>query len=64
NSNSLHLMAPHLLKDLHDCIVKWWSDHGYMYQKLADLAGCSIGTITNILTYHNHYGTSVNPFHY
>jgi len=35
-----------------------------MYRKLADLAGCSIGTITNILVYHNHYGTSVNPFRY
>ncbi|KAF8805230.1 hypothetical protein BYT27DRAFT_7090275 [Phlegmacium glaucopus] len=58
------LRLPHLLKDLRDRIVKWQSDRGYMYRKLADLAGCSIGTITNILTYHNHYGTLVNPFYY
>ncbi|KAF8805244.1 hypothetical protein BYT27DRAFT_7192974, partial [Phlegmacium glaucopus] len=57
-------MAPHLSKDLRDRIVRWRSDHGYTYQKLEDLAGCSIGTIANILTYHNYYGTPVNPFRY
>ncbi|KAF8814761.1 hypothetical protein BYT27DRAFT_7205724 [Phlegmacium glaucopus] len=57
-------MAPHLSKDLRDIIVRWRSDHGYTYQQLEDLAGCSIGTIANILTYHNHYSTLVNPFRY
>jgi transposase len=55
-------MAPHLSKDLDDCVVKWRTDHGYTYRKLADLVGCSIETIANILTYYNHHGTSVNPF--
>jgi len=58
-------MAPQLSKDLRDCVVKWRVDHGYTYRKLSQLAGCSIGTIANILAYHNLYGTSVNPFrHY
>ena len=54
-------MAPHLSKDLRDRVVKWQTYHGYTYRKLADLAG---GAIANILTYHNHHGTSVNPFRY
>jgi hypothetical protein len=51
---SVRSMAPHLSKDLHDRVVKWRTDHCYTYRKLADLAGCSIETIANILTIMVH----------
>ena len=45
-----------------DRVVEWRIQNNWSYQKLADMAGCSIGTITNILMYHRMYGTSTNLF--
>ena len=55
-------MAPQLSKDLRDHVVCWRTEHQYSYRKLAELAGCSVGTIANILMYHHIFGSSVNPF--
>jgi len=55
-------MAPVLSKDLRDRVVEWRIQNNWSYRKLADMAGCSIGTIANILMYHRVYGTSTNPF--
>lgn len=55
-------MAPQLSKDLRDRVMFWHTEYQYSYRKLAELAGCSIGTITNILMYHRIFGSSVNPF--
>jgi transposase len=54
-------MAPHLSKDLRDQVVKWWMEMGMPYRQLAEMAGCSIGTIHTILSYHKTYGQSTNP---
>jgi transposase len=37
-------------------------EDGKTYTELAKLAGCSIGTIANILRYHHEFGQSTNPF--
>ncbi|KAF8193680.1 hypothetical protein BJ912DRAFT_821110, partial [Pholiota molesta] len=55
-------MAPPLSKDLRDQVVMWRTKYHWPYRKLADVAGCSIGTIATILKYSNTYGTSINPF--
>lgn len=55
-------MAPALSKDLRDRVVQWRIEKKWSYRKLAELAGCSIGTIANILMYHHIYGSSSNPF--
>jgi transposase len=54
-------MAPHLSKDLRDRVVNWRMEHGLSYRELANLAKCSIGTISNIFYYHSTYGQSTNP---
>jgi len=54
-------MAPHLSKDLHNRVVKWWMERGMTYRELAIMAGCSIGMIYTILDYHYTYGQSTNP---
>lgn len=56
------IMAPSLSKDLRDRVVQWRIQNNWSYRKLADMAGCSIGTIANILMYHRVYGTSTNPY--
>lgn len=55
-------MAPPLSKDLRDRVVRWRLEDGKTYHELAKLAGCSIGTINNILHYHYEFGQSTNPF--
>ena len=55
-------MAPALSKDLRDRVVQWHIEKNWSYRKLAELAGCSIGTIATILMYHRIYGSSTNPF--
>ena len=42
--------------------MKWCEEYGYSYKKLAELAGCSTGTISNILQYQQLYSQSTNPF--
>ena len=54
-------MAPHLSKDLRDRVVQWRLTDQKTYCKLSALAGCSIGTISNILRYHHTFGQSTNP---
>ena len=54
-------MAPHLLKDLCDCVVKWRMESGMTYRELVNLAECSIGTICTTLSYYKTYGQSTNP---
>jgi hypothetical protein len=53
-------MAPPLSKDLRDQVVKWRAKYNWLYHKLAEVAGCSIGTVFSILHYHNTYGQSTN----
>ena len=55
-------MVPPLSKDLRDRVIHWRLEDGKTYRELAKLAGCSIGTITNILHYHHKFGQSTNPF--
>ena len=55
-------MAPALSKDLRDRVVHWRIQNEWSCRKLADMAGCSIGTVANILMYHHMYGTSTNPY--
>ena len=55
-------MVPPLSKDLQDRVVHWRLEDGKTYRKLAKLAGCSIGTVANILYYHHKFGQSTNPF--
>ena len=43
-------------------VVHWRLEDGKTYRELAKLAGCSIGTIANILHYHHKFGQSTNPF--
>lgn len=57
-------MAPPLSKDLRDRVVHWRLKDGKTYRELAKLAGCSIGTIANILHYHCEFGQSTNPFNH
>ena len=52
------LQAPALSKDLRDRVVQWCIEKNWSYRKLAELAGCSIGTIANILMYHRIYRSS------
>ena len=54
-------MALHMSKDLRDRVVKWRMEMGMTYRQLAEMAGCSIGTIYTILAYHKTYGQSTNP---
>jgi len=49
-------------KDLRDRVVHWRVQNNWTYRKLADMAGCSIGTVTYILMYDCIYGTSTNPY--
>ena len=44
-------MALTCSKDLRGQVVKWCEEYGYSYKKLAELSGCSNGTISNILQY-------------
>jgi len=53
-------MAPALSKDLRNRVVQWRIEKNWSYRKLAELAGCSIGTIATILMYHRIYGSSTN----
>lgn len=55
-------MTPPLSKDLRERVVHWRLEDGKTYRELAKLAGCSIGTIANILHYHHKFGQSTNPF--
>lgn len=56
-------MAPPLSKALRDRVVVWHQKNpDWTYRFLAELAGCSIGTISNILKYQSLYGQSTNPF--
>jgi transposase len=57
-------MVPPLSRDLRDSIVRWRIEDGKTYHELAHLAGCSIGTISNILRFHHLFGQSTNPFSY
>jgi len=55
-------MALTCSKDLRGRVVKWCEEYGYSYKKLAELAGCSNGTISNILQYQQLYSQSTHPF--
>jgi len=55
-------MALTCSKDLRGWVVKWCEEYGYSYKKLAELAGCSNGTISNILQYQQLYSQSTHPF--
>jgi hypothetical protein len=55
-------MTPPLPPALRDNIVRWRMQYGYTYRHIAELANCSIGTVTNILQCHHLYGQSTNPF--
>jgi len=55
-------MALTCSKDLRGQVVKWCEEYGYSYKKLAELAGCSNGTISNILQYQQLYSQSTHPF--
>ena len=55
-------MVPPLSRDLCNRVVRWRTEDGKTYRELAHLAGCSIGTISNILYFHHIFGQSTNPF--
>ena len=57
-------MVPPLSKDLRDSVVRWRIEDGKTYCKLADLAYCSFGTISNILCFHHLFRQFTNPFSY
>ena len=55
-------MALTCSKDLRGRVAKWCEEYGYSYKKLAELSGCSNGTISNILQYQQLYSQSTHPF--
>ncbi|KZP18179.1 hypothetical protein FIBSPDRAFT_676564, partial [Athelia psychrophila] len=54
-------MPPPLPKALRDNIVRWRNEHNYTYRRIAELANCSIGTVSNILQCYHDHGQSTNP---
>ena len=55
-------IAPPLSRDLWERVVHWRLEDGKIYRELEKLAGCSHGTICNILHYYHEFGQLTNPF--
>ena len=58
----LPIMAPQLSDDMRARIIVWHNEKHLSPREIADLAGCCIRTIYNILGYHHDYNTLRDPF--
>ncbi|KAF5310770.1 hypothetical protein D9619_007648 [Psilocybe cf. subviscida] len=54
-------MPRHIPENIREQIVRW-SEDGKKAPEIAELAGCSVRTVYNILAIHRDYDTVSNPF--
>jgi hypothetical protein len=55
------IMAPQISDEMHARIIVWHHEQHLSPQEIADLAGCCVRTVYNVLSYHRDFGTLRNP---
>jgi transposase len=55
-------MPPHLSEDLKNRIADWYYTQNMTMEEIKELAGCSIGTVYNIIRNVRDFGVVKNPF--
>ena len=61
NNHCLTIMAPQISDEMCAWIIIWHHEQHLSPQEIADLAGCCVRTVYNILSYHHDFGTLRNP---
>jgi len=54
-------MAPQISDEMRARIIVWHHEQHLSPQEIADLAGCCVRTVYNVLSYHRDFGTLRNP---
>ena len=60
NNHRLTIMAPQISDEMRARIIVWHHEQHLSPQEIADLAGCCVRTVYNILSYHRDFGTLRN----